>query len=192
MKNLGIVIIGALLTFNVGAQSFQNRTNVITLGLGLDPYYKHVNVVAPNYRKSAVGPIMLTYERGITELLGIGRIGVGGGLGQSFYTTKWLDNNYDNYDRTSRTAIFARAAYHFDFGIEKLDVYAGVGGGVYIDNTTRVRENGFVASKATTTSPKGGPDVFGGVRYYFTDAFGVYGEVGYGISAISGGLAFKF
>jgi len=194
MRNLGIVFIGALLTFNVGAQAFQNKTNVITLGAGFDPYYSHYASYGYNYKKSAVGPFILAYERGITELLGIGRIGVGGSVGQSFYTSRSFDNNnYEYIDRTSRTAIFVRAAYHFDFGIDKLDVYAGVGGGAYVRSETHKSSNPnyvFVSKKGGVVD--GGPTAFGGVRYYFTDAFGVYGEVGYGMTAISGGLAFKF
>lgn len=194
MMKVGVLLVGAMLTFNVGAQAFQNKTNVITLGGGFDPYHSYYSSYGFNYKKTAFGPIILSYERGITELLGIGRIGVGGSVGQSFYTSKSYDNqNFEYTDRTSRTAIFVRAAYHFDFGVDKLDVYAGVGGGAYIKSETHKSTNPYDTYKVKNDGLiDGGPAVFGGVRYYFTDVFGVYGEVGYGMTAISGGIAFKF
>lgn len=196
MMKVGVLLVGAMLTFNVGAQAFQNKTNVITLGFGLDPYYKNgfKNGWGNGYKYSSVGPIVLSYERGITELLGIGRIGVGGSVGQSFYTAKWYNNkkNYEYSETTSRTSVFFRAAYHFDFGIDKMDVYAGVGGGVYIDNRNYSSNDPFDNYSYSSGKVNGGPAAFGGIRYYFTEAFGVYGEFGYGMSAISGGLAFKF
>lgn len=193
MKIIAGTLLATLLTFNVGAQAFENGKNYITLGFGFDPYYRYNNGFGNNYKYGGVGPIILTYERGITEKLGIGRIGVGGGVAQSFYTSRWYNGNWEHIDRTSRTAIFARAAYHFDFGIDKMDVYAGVGGGVYIYNRTHKTEDpdDFVV-KNTRGSVGGGHYVFGGIRYLFTNGFGVYAEVGHGLSAINGGFVFKF
>lgn len=197
MKVVVLSVLFAVLAPNVKAQAFANKDNVITLGFGFDPYYRngYSNGWGNGYRYTGVGPIMLTYERGITELLGIGRIGVGGGVGQSFYTSKWSTGNgaYESIDRTSRTAIFARCAYHFDFGIDKMDVYAGVGAGVYVYNRKYTSSNPFDTYVHTSGgSVDGGHYVFGGIRYYFTDAFGVYAEVGHGLTALNGGFAFKF
>lgn len=191
MGVVGLIVLGFSLQSN--AQAFQNKDNVITLGFGFDPYYKHFASYGYNYKKTGIGPIMLSYERGITEKLGIGRIGVGGAVGQSFYTSKSYDIfGYEYLDRTSRTAIFVKAAYHFDFGIDKLDVYAGVGGGGYIRTDTHKSDKPNHVHKGGVGAVTGGPAAFGGVRYYFTDNFGVYGEVGYGMCAINGGFAFKF
>lgn len=192
MGVVGLIVLGFSLQSN--AQAFQNKDNVITLGFGFDPYHKHFASYGNNYKKTGIGPIMLSYERGITEKLGIGRIGVGGAVGQSFYTTTSFDNsNWEYTDRTSRTAIFVKVAYHFDFGIDKLDVYAGVGGGGYIRTDTHKSSNpNYVYKSSGVGAVTGGPAAFGGVRYYFTDNFGVYGEVGYGMCAINGGFAFKF
>ena len=33
---------------------------------------------------------------------------------------------------------------------------------------------------------------YGGIRYYFTDFFGVFAELGYGIGYITGGVCFRF
>jgi len=195
MGVLGLMVLG--FSSKTNAQSFQNKDNIITFGFGFDPYFqgKFKSGWGPGYKYSAIGPIVLTYERGITDKVGIGYFGVGGGIAQSFHTTKWYTNqNYEHINRNTRTAIFVRCAYHFDLGIEKLDVYAGVGGGVNIDNRTYRSDDPFDFNPKykDEVNINGGPDIFGGVRYYFTNSFGVYGEVGYGSTTISGGLAFKF
>ncbi len=194
MRVVVLSVLFAVLAPKVNAQAFANKDNVITLGFGVDPYYRngYNHGWGNGYKYTGVGPIMLTYERGITELLGIGRLGVGGSIGQSFYTSKWYSGIYESTERTSRTAVFGRCAYHFDFGIDKMDVYAGVGAGVYVYNETYKTENPNDNYKSSRGNVGGGHYIFGGIRYYFTDAFGVYAEVGHGITAINGGFAFKF
>src|SRR5690606_5713978 len=85
MKAVVLGVLLAMVAPKVHAQAFENKVNVITLGFGLDPYYRshHNGKWGNGYKYTGIGPIVLTYERGITELLGIGRIGVGGGVGQS-------------------------------------------------------------------------------------------------------------
>ena len=180
----------------VMAQDFEKGGNYITLGFGLDPYGRANKYSAGiNNKYTALGPIILAYERGITDVLGIGRIGVGGAVGQSFYTSKSYtnDNLYEYKSTRYRTSIAFRAAYHFEFGVEKMDVYAGIGGAVHIitdSYTTNNPNDPNYAYKRGSVS--GGPSVFGGIRYYFTNNFGVYAEAGYDISAVNGGLVFKF
>lgn len=195
MKAVVVGVLLAMIAPKVHAQAFENGGNVITLGFGVDPYYRssYKGNWGNGYRYTEVGPIILTYERGITELLGIGRLGVGGGVGQSFYTSKWYNGSYESKERTSRTALFARCAYHFDFGIDKMDVYAGVGAATYIYSRTYTSEDPFdTYYKSKGARVDGGPILFGGIRYYFTNSFGVYAEAGYGMSAFNGGLSFKF
>lgn len=195
MKKLVTIMFGVLISMGVKAQAFENGGNVITLGFGVDPYSRagFNNGWGNGYKYSSVGPIMLTYERGITELLGIGRIGVGGGVGQSFYTSRWNSGPYESVEKRTRTAIFVKCAYHFDFGIDKMDVYAGVGGGAYINGYTYSSSDpdDFYTYKGRS-GVTGGHYIFGGIRYYFTDAFGVYAEAGHGMTALNGGFSFKF
>ena len=195
MKKIVLIVLCGFFFNSLNAQSFENGGNYITLGFGVDPYGNSGMANTGNgYRHAAVGPIMLSYERGITELLGIGRIGVGGGVAQSFYSTKyttaWWNGVYEEKRTRSRTSLVFRAAYHFDFGVEKMDVYAGVGGAVHFfsdKNVSTNPNNDFVRS-----SIGGGHYVFGGIRYYFTDSFGVYAEAGHGVSALNGGIVFAF
>lgn len=165
MKKLLLVIFATLsLSATTYAQDIEKNDNVIYLGFGLDPYWSP-------YRKN-VGPIVLGYERIITDVIGIGRFGVGGLVGQSFYG--------DGYGRTT---ILAKAAYHFDFNVTGLDFYAGAGLGLNFynwDNHPGYRRTPL------------GHHVYAGIRYFFTDNFGLWAELGYGYSAFNGGVAFKF
>lgn len=199
MKKIVLVVLCGFFFNSLNAQSFQNGGNYITLGFGLDPYGHAHN--GNGYKHTAVGPIVLTYERGITELLGIGRIGVGGGVAQSFYTSKYAYSHpvwgyqYEEKYVRSRTSLVFRVAYHFDFGVEKMDVYAGVGGAMhfYSDKhsyTDPTDPNGLYTSRSSNIG--GGHYVFGGIRYYFTESFGVYAEAGHGIYALNGGIVFAF
>ncbi len=178
------------------AQAFEKDKNYITLGYGLDPY-GHANkyYLGFNHKKASIGPFILTYERGITDVLGIGRIGVGGALAQTFYTSKsYTGNNlYEYKSNRSRTTFALRAAYHFDFGIEKMDVYAGIGGALHIITDKYSTDNPFDPTYGyKRNSVSGGPSVFGGIRYFFANGFGIYAEAGYDISALNGGFVFKF
>ena len=148
------------------AQAFQNKGNYLSGGVGLDFY-------TVGYR--SLGPFMVTYARGITDLLGIGRIGVGGGLAQTFY--------HDAFTKSySRTSLIGRAAYHFEFDNEKMDVYAGVGLSFHL----------FSGYKQSFTPVARYHYIFGGIRYYFTESIGVYGELGLGIASLMGGIVYRF
>lgn len=191
MKKLAAGLFMSLMVGGLNAQTLERGDNIINLGFGFDPYYSYSS--AGGAKRNAVGPIVAGYEYIVTDKLGIGRIGVGGIIGQSFYnekyTTIWAKYHY----KTSRTAIVARAAYHFELPVEGLDLYAGVGGGFYINNqVSRVVAQGEVETKNKDVRVSGAHYIFGGARYFFTDAFGVYAEFGYGFNAINGGMVFKF
>jgi len=193
-----MLICCALVVSTTTAQDFEKGGNYVSLGYGLDPWgYPGVagTALLGTYKKTAIGPIRLSYERGVTDILGIGRIGAGGSIVQSFYTQKYTNGAYVSTYTRSRLGIIARAAYHFEFDIPKMDVYAGVGGGFYINSDkdkipNALNPNQYTESRSSSVS--GGHYIFAGIRYYFTDAFGVYAEAGHGVSALNGGIVFKF
>lgn len=196
MKKLKIALMCLIVSPTIFAQDFQKDENYITIGYGLDPYGKaNVYNAGFNHKRASIGPFIMTYERGITDVLGIGRIGVGGAMAQTFYTSKsYTKNNlYEYKSNRSRTTLAFRAAYHFEFGVERMDVYAGIGGAVHIISDTYSTNNPFDPTYGyKRSSVSGGPSVFGGIRYYFSNNVGVYAEVGYDISALNGGFVFKF
>lgn len=196
MKKIAASLLLALfVSSGVNAQTLEKGDHTINLGFGFDPYFhfsKHH--LATNHKKSAVGPIVLGYDYILTEKLGIGRISVGGILGQSFYTERYSTPAQDYKYNRNRTAIIARGTYHFDIPKAKgLDLYAGVGAGIYIHSSTeRITHFNGMESKSKSGNVGAAHYVFAGVRYFFTDAFGVYVEAGHGLNAFNGGLSFKF
>lgn len=189
------VVAGLFMSLMLGtganAQTVNQGDQIISLGFGFDPYYSYSS--AGGVRRTAVGPIILGYEYIVTEKLGIGRIGVGGVIGQSFYNEKHTSFLTDYHYRTSRTAMIAKAAYHFDLPVKGLDLYAGVGGGMYFNHRVeRATTSNGTENRSTSFSVTGSHYIFGGVRYFFGDTFGVYAEFGHGFNAINGGVAFKF
>lgn len=100
----------------------------------------------------------------------------------------------DEYD-FRYTVIALRGAFHFAEYIAKdnLDVYLRLLAGYDI-----------VRSQFTTSSPCAGYSnglytggssgiwsIYGGARYRFNDKFGIFGELGYGISYLTLGLSLK-
>jgi hypothetical protein len=192
MKKLFLGILLSLTIGNVNAQALEKGDNLINIGFGIDPYYNYYK--GPGYRRTAVGPVTLSYEHILTDVLGVGRIGVGGLVGQSFYTTKYYDGNYYDYKyRTIRTAIIARAAYHFDIPVKGLDLYAGLGFGAYINSHREWKKHhGIHDYENRWSSANFAFSIYGGVRYFFNDNVGIFAEFGYGISALNAGISFKF
>lgn len=195
MKKYLLITICVLGFGSAFAQDFVKDGNYVTVGYGLDPWgHRGVGYAWGTYKKTAIGPIIATYERGITDILGIGRIGAGGSIGQAFYTEKYSSGNIEDVYRTSRLSIIGRGAYHFEFDVPKMDVYAGVGVGAHVyfdkDETYNVFTNSYNTVRDTRVGF--GHYVFAGIRYFFTPAFGVYAEAGHGLSAINGGVVFGF
>ena len=111
------------------------------------------------------------------------------GYAQSDYTLSVAGTDYEwvyHY-----FIIGFRSAYHFTelFDIEKLDVYAVfmIGYSVVDVEEPKLYPGTYKAKGGYFT---GG--VYAGIRYYFTNVFGLWLEAGYGFGHIKGGLAFKF
>lgn len=185
MKKIIAIFMLVLVSNLTSAQAFEKGGNYVHFGFGLDPFGRVPSAFGGGSYYN-VGPIVAGYEVGITEKLGIGRLGVGGVIGHSFRGYKYINGDRITY---SRTSIIGRCAYHFDFGIDKMDVYAGVGVGVYIDSDEKSNNNGLILSNGGVGATH---YEFAGIRYYFTDNFGVYAEAGIGLAALNGGLVFKF
>jgi hypothetical protein len=145
-----------------------------------------------------------SYEKG-NSLLNIG-VGFGGGFGMPIglsyeygFSDKISGGVYLGYASTSENFGVAewkwtygmgaaRASYHFDFNVEGLDPYLGVMLGYNY-------AKGDWSSGSFNVNPSAGGVLYGGyagARYLFTEKFGIFAEVGYGIGNLNAGLAFKF
>ena len=167
----------------VSAQDVFKKDDVVfNIGIGLNNslYYgsKYSN---------AILPISFSGEIGIKDNLingDNGSIGVGGYLG---YTgAKWNDILGYGYKYTS-IIIGTRGAFHYEFA-PKLDTYAGAMLGYDVRSSKWFgggTSSGIASGSDFTFS------LFLGARYWFNPNFGVYTELGYGISNINIGLTFK-
>ncbi len=161
----------------VMAQEFNVGTNVITAGVGFGGSYDY-------YGSPAQSPgFSFTYERGIWDIGGPGVISLGGYLG--FKTYKY-GSYYDNA-KWNYTIIGVRGAYHFNgLDVDGLDLYGGL-----MLNYSILSYNHNNAYGSTYGSTFGATPFVGG-RYFFTDNFGAYAELSYGVAYFSIGVAFKF
>ena len=98
------------------------------------------------------------------------------------------------YSRTETlTGMFfgARAAWHFDFGVRNLDVYALAELGLLVE-TWEAEYSRFYNSESEEYSEVFF-GIFAGIRYFFTNNFGIFAELGFSMPRIASfGIAFKF
>ena len=164
-------------TWNASAQeeAFNKGDMVINAGVGLGSY------ISDKGFSMSVPPISASLEYGIVDLFdGRGGIGIGGYAG---YLLRKSDiKDIDDFN-VGDFIIGPRGLFHYQF-VEKLDTYAGLLIGYdivsYSEKGANLSGSGFYSA------------FFIGARYYVTDNFGVFGELGYGISPLQLGLTYKF
>jgi len=91
--------------------------------------------------------------------------------------------------------VAARAAYHWDvLNAKNAEVYAGVLVGLriatYSYETNDPGRNDPYSYANSSVYPT--YSAFAGARWYFVKNFGLFAEVGYGISYATGGFSIKF
>jgi hypothetical protein len=162
-------------SFGQSTALFENGTNVINAGVGLGGLYW-----AGTGTSGVPISFYASYDRGVTQKLGIGYIGAGGEFG---YTSA----KYAGGFTATGVLIRARASYHFSLGGdigEKLDPYAGVSLGYVITSYS----SGYGGGKANALAAGG----FAGAHYYFTQNFGAFAEFSSSFTLFNTGLTFKF
>jgi hypothetical protein len=177
MKKLVALLIIVLFTVFAGsAQTFEKGDMVLNAGFGIGHTYG-------TYGSGISPSITVTGERGFWEIGDVGIIAIGALLGFQ-HSSYHLGSDYSWND----FYFGARGLFHFTIiPVEKLDVYAGIGAGLRIDSEPDWTHD---YSSSIGFGPYGG--VFAGARYYFTDKFAAFAELGYEISWLKVGVAFKF
>jgi hypothetical protein len=166
------------------AQAFKNGDMVGNLGVGFGWY-------GYGYGVSSLPAFSLSLEKGIKDLTNIGPLSIGGIVGIKHASYAWTSS----YDWSWNDIIIAaRGAIHYDlFKVSKLDTYAGVALGVRIESESYYTYNlAGDAVKATSSFTHGLFALYVGGRYYFSDKFGAFGELGYGLGYLTLGLSYKF
>jgi hypothetical protein len=175
-KLIALSFIVLFVAFSGRSQSFEKGDIVLNAGFGIGHTYGTYGGVSPS--------ITVTGERGFWEIGDVGVIAIGALLGyqHSGYHYFGVDYSWSNF------YFGARGLFHFTIiPVEKLDVYAGIGAGLRIDSEP---DWGYNYNPGASFGPYGG--VFAGARYYFTDKFAAFAELGYEVSWLKLGVAFKF
>ena len=166
---------------------FSKGDVVLNLGIGLG------NMVYNDSYTKKVPPISLSGEYAVTGNLfnnGRGVVGLGAYIGYTGAKYRAFDNldagwNFNNL------VLGVRGALHYQF-VNRLDTYLGLFLGY---NITMTNDYGSFPSGLRPSAPAVGGFEFAfyvGARYYLTQRFAVFGEVGYGLATVNLGLAYKF
>lgn len=168
-----------LATGTMQAQAFANGTTTANAGIGLGTALGGLGDARP--------ALSVSLDHGLWDLGGPGVISLGGYLGNTGYkyhiggdTHKW------NY-----FVLGTRGAYHFN-GIEnhprELDLYVGAMLAYNHVGYSSSGGDGFVDNYGSGIGLSG----FLGGRWFFSDRFGAYAELGYGVSVLNLGATYKF
>jgi hypothetical protein len=160
--------------------TFAKGDKVLNLGVGFGGRYTGSGMT------TSVPPLSVSFEVGVKDgVLEKGSIGIGGILAYSSH--KW---EYAGWGwKYTSIIIGARGTFHYPLA-NKLDTYTGLLLGYDISTAT---EFGTSSGYAYDNSYGGLSYAwFVGARYYFSDAFAAFGELGVGITILNLGVAIKF
>lgn len=161
---IGIIAYGAQ---TAKAQEYEQGSKVVNFGIGLG---------------GGIGmPISASFDYGLKE-----KISVGGFLG---YAGEKEDLGFFKVNYTY-ILLGARASYHFDLGVDKLDPYAGLMLGYNVASISFDPDPGPPFNNISAGGVILGG--FAGARYGFTDKIGGFAELGYGLGTATIGVTYKF
>jgi hypothetical protein len=139
------------------------------------------------YGSMTIPPLTATVD--IPVALGGLPFSFGGMFG--FTQSRWTyyGNDYLAYN----VFVFGgRANYHFNFGVNKLDTYAGLTLGWEIGTWSSSNDADDYWLKYYGNYSGFHFGFQAGVRYFFTNNIGAFAELGYGFTYVKAGLALKF
>jgi len=171
-------------SLNAQTSTFKQGDLVFNAGLGIGN--AHGSYWHP-YSKTTLPTIFITGDYCLREDLGPGNLGVGGIIAYSAYKDDFADYGH----KYSNISIGVRGTYHFTELVPKMDLYGGISLGAYI-----VNEKGYgdyaIYNDYNANGSSALVEIFAGARYYFADNIGVMSELGYGLTWLKLGIAFKF
>lgn len=179
------ILVAVALLFTLSALQAQESMfnlgdKVINLGIGLGN-----TLYSGTYYNRGVPPVSLSYEQAIVdEVLEKGVIGILGYVGYTSYKYDYLGWGF----KYSNIIIGAGGLFHYPL-IDKLDTYAGILLGYNIANATE-----FGTPTGWDYNASSGGIVFSGFiggRYYFTNQFAAFAQLGYGIAYLTIGVSIR-
>lgn len=197
MKKLIFTLLLLTTTFSSKAQFFEQDQNFVQVGYGLGlGYGRLLNAYQAydGYKFSGFGPVALSYERAVTDNIGIGIQFGYSSYGGTWNQSSYLGTSYQYKYRWSTLSIMARGAYHFNVRNRNFDPYGGIGIG-FAKYSYKYTSTDPSFNSTNNNIALGIPlayQIFIGARYMFNDNVGVYGEAGYGLSVLNVGLTLSF
>lgn len=171
-----LLFVTLLLIVNINfAQGYLQGGKTINIGAGIGLVGLEGDATIP--------PLSIGLQYGFTDKISVG--GIVGYAGSS-YKFGFFTSSYEW--KYSYIIVGARGEYHFMKPEDKLDLYTGITLGY---NIVSVTEPNNLPSYGITYSASSSSLLYGGhagARYAFSNSFGVFAEVGYGIGYITGGI----
>jgi len=183
MKKLIFILSFVVAATSLYAQPFVKGTNVLSAGIGLG------SSLGSFSRSSQTPALSLSFEKGVWDIGGPGVISLGAYAGRKSY--KYSTSGYE--EKWGYTIIGVRSAYHYN-GIQndKFDVYGGVMLSYNILNYTFKDNSGNNINGGGHYRSGTGFSLYAGGRYFFSSNLAAFAELGYGVSYLTLGLAYKF
>jgi hypothetical protein len=187
MRKLILMAAMIVLTGTAAFAQFEKGSQAINLGIGIGNTGGF-----GTYYSGFLPSASASYEYGIVEIpMGsdlTGVVSVGGYLGWSMSKYDYYGVASDDYYLATDFIIAVRGNYHFIFH-DQFDPYAGIALGADIQASKWKGDGDDPNIDFADTSPFGG--AYAGARWYFTDNFAVYAEVGWLISVLNFGVTLK-
>ncbi len=168
--------------------TFRKGYSIVNLGLGL---------LSPNNGYDLFGSLKsapaltIAYDRGVVEGIGPGTIGLGGLIGYKGY--RYDFPNTDEKATWTDIVVMGRSTYHYNFTTNpKLDTYGGISLGFRVNLYKNDVSPAAERDRYTGDGLHLAYGLFAGARYYLTERFGAFGEVGYDMSYLKLGLTYRF
>ncbi|MFM7016505.1 MAG: hypothetical protein ACKOX3_09280 [Bacteroidota bacterium] len=163
------------------AQSFQEGNLLLKGGLGISSPYYYSNT------EGIMPPLSLNFDYSIKD-----KIGIGGIVGVAASKFSIVDNKGEYLAKQNYRLVGGRATYHF-WSKEHFDVYLGAMMG-YVFTNWKVKHTSDFYSHNEIIRP-GHPNFvlagFAGLNYSINDNWGVFGEIGYSLSFVTGGAYWR-
>ncbi|PRD49297.1 hypothetical protein [Sphingobacterium haloxyli] len=167
IKNIAFITLACILYATTStAQSFQKGDKMLNVGVGIAGGFGI--------------PVGLSYEQAVSDRISVGAYA-------AFSTEKESFGGYGNWKYTHILAA-ARGSYHLKVNSTKFDPYGGIMLGY---NIASVKWDGD--DDAPFSASAGGFLWAGhiGSRYWFSEKFGAFAEIGYGAAVLNIGVTFK-
>jgi hypothetical protein len=184
------LLIVTTVIFSVGfcttsqAQLFTPGEKVLNIGLGFGPTWYTGGAYT-----SSVPPISVYLDYGWRDDIGPGTIGLGGYVGYSSYKWEYTYPGYSYGWKYTSVLIGALGTYHLEL-VEDLDTYTGLLLGFRVLSAKETGTVPLVNNYSASSSGLAG-SWFIGAKYYFSDNFGAFAELGYGIAYFTLGVSLK-